>query len=67
MSDTTLAKSFEPHNIEAQWGPEWEKRAYAAPAFAENTKNFSIQLPPDRKSTRLNSSHLARSRMPSSA
>lgn len=33
MSDSTLAKSFEPHTIESQWGPEWEKRGYAAPAF----------------------------------
>ena len=43
---STLAKSFEPHTIEAHWGPEWEKRAYAAPTFDENKKDFSIQLPP---------------------
>ena len=23
-----LAKSFEPSQIEAQWGPEWEQRGY---------------------------------------
>jgi leucyl-tRNA synthetase len=57
MSDTTLAKSFEPHNIEAQWGPEWEKRAYAAPAFLENQKNFSIQLPPPNVTGTLHMGH----------
>jgi valyl-tRNA synthetase len=57
MSDTTLAKSFEPHNIEAQWGPEWEKRAYAAPAFLENKKNFSIQLPPPNVTGTLHMGH----------
>ena len=37
MSDTiaqpgldSLSKSFEPAAIEAQWGPEWEKRGYGA-------------------------------------
>ncbi|NJM44209.1 MAG: hypothetical protein HC858_09970, partial [Brachymonas sp.] len=51
-----LAKSFEPHAIEAQWGPEWEKRGYgtagsrgtgqpSADAAAKG-ENFSIQLPP---------------------
>ncbi|MEY3953811.1 MAG: hypothetical protein RLZZ397_691, partial [Pseudomonadota bacterium] len=24
----SLSKSFEPSSIEAQWGPEWERRAY---------------------------------------
>src|SRR5258708_21439249 len=43
MSDSTLAKSFEPHTIEAQWGPEWEKRGYAAPTFDPDRKDFSIQ------------------------
>ncbi len=40
MSDSTLAKSFEPQNIEAQWGPEWEKRGYAAPAFDARREEF---------------------------
>ena len=58
MSDTTLAKSFEPHNIEAQWGPEWEKRGYAAAtAFHENRKNFSIQLPPPNVTGTLHMGH----------
>src|SRR5580700_1322229 len=46
MSDNTLAKSFEPQNIESHWGPEWEKRGYAAPTLIEGKKDFSIQLPP---------------------
>src|ERR1700678_1272656 len=57
MSDTTLAKSFEPHNIEAQWGPAWEKRAYAALAFLGNKKNFSIQLPPPNVTGTLHMGH----------
>ena len=35
--------------------------------YYENAKAFYIELPEDRKSTRLNSSHIATSRMPSSA
>jgi valyl-tRNA synthetase len=57
MSDSTLAKSFEPHNIEAQWGPEWEKRGYAAPAFNPERKNFSIQLPPPNVTGTLHMGH----------
>ena len=57
MSDSTLAKSFEPHNIEAQWGPEWEKRGYAAPALRRERKNFSIQLPPPNVTGTLHMGH----------
>ncbi|MGF6984678.1 valyl-tRNA synthetase [Paraburkholderia atlantica] len=63
MSDTpsdptsTLAKSFEPHTIEAHWGPEWEKRAYAAPSFDANRKDFSIQLPPPNVTGTLHMGH----------
>ncbi|SAL39506.1 valyl-tRNA synthetase [Caballeronia terrestris] len=57
MSDSTLAKSFEPQNIESQWGPEWEKRGYAAPAFAPGAKNFSIQLPPPNVTGTLHMGH----------
>ena len=28
-----LSKSFEPAAIEAQWGPEWEKRSYATAGY----------------------------------
>ena len=57
MSDNTLAKSFEPQNIESQWGPEWEKRGYAAPTFKEGAKNFSIQLPPPNVTGTLHMGH----------
>jgi valyl-tRNA synthetase len=62
MSDTTLAKSFEPQTIEAQWGPEWEKRGYAQPVFAPDAAgapraNFSIQLPPPNVTGTLHMGH----------
>ncbi|AYY97051.1 valine--tRNA ligase [Burkholderia multivorans] len=57
MSDSTLAKSFEPHTIEAQWGPEWEKRGYAAPAFDPARPDFAIQLPPPNVTGTLHMGH----------
>ncbi|SAK40994.1 valine--tRNA ligase [Caballeronia ptereochthonis] len=57
MSDSTLAKSFEPHEIESQWGPEWEKRGLSAPTFKEGAKNFSIQLPPPNVTGTLHMGH----------
>ncbi len=57
MTDTTLAKSFEPQTIEAHWGPEWEKRGYAKPAFQAGAKNFSIQLPPPNVTGTLHMGH----------
>ncbi|CAB3753753.1 valine--tRNA ligase [Paraburkholderia humisilvae] len=57
MSDSTLAKSFEPHTIEAEWGPKWEQRGYAAPAMQPGRKNFSIQLPPPNVTGTLHMGH----------
>src|SRR5215469_12022951 len=57
MSDNTLAKSFEPQNIESHWGPEWEKRGYSAPTFKDGAKNFSIQLPPPNVTGTLHMGH----------
>jgi valyl-tRNA synthetase len=57
MSDSTLAKSFEPHNIEAEWGPKWEQRGYAAPAMQPGRSNFSIQLPPPNVTGTLHMGH----------
>ncbi|RQN34790.1 valine--tRNA ligase [Paraburkholderia tropica] len=57
MSDSTLAKSFEPQTIEAQWGPEWERRGYAAATFEPGRKNFSIQLPPPNVTGTLHMGH----------
>ncbi|HEY3598819.1 MAG TPA: class I tRNA ligase family protein, partial [Paraburkholderia sp.] len=57
MSDSTLAKSFEPHTIEAEWGHKWEQRGYAAPALQPGRKNFSIQLPPPNVTGTLHMGH----------
>jgi valyl-tRNA synthetase len=57
MSDSTLAKSFEPHTIEAEWGPKWEQRGYAAPAMQPGRHNFSIQLPPPNVTGTLHMGH----------
>ncbi|MEG0148240.1 MAG: valine--tRNA ligase [Comamonas sp.] len=74
MSDTiqqpglnSLSKSFEPASIEAQWGPEWEKRGYGHAGYrgtgapsAESTaagNNFSIQLPPPNVTGTLHMGH----------
>lgn len=57
MSDTTLAKSFEPQTIESQWGPEWEKRGYATPALDPSQPDFSIQLPPPNVTGTLHMGH----------
>ena len=74
MSDTiaqpgldSLSKSFEPSAIEAQWGPEWEKRGYGNAGYrgtgqpgAEATaagNNFSIQLPPPNVTGTLHMGH----------
>ncbi len=45
MSDTlpqpgleSLSKSFEPVAIEAHWGPEWERRGYAAAGYRGTQK-----------------------------
>ncbi|MDR3005382.1 MAG: valine--tRNA ligase [Acidovorax sp.] len=74
MSDTpaqpglsSLSKSFEPSAIEAQWGPEWEKRGYGnagyrgtgqpgAEAVAAG-QNFAIQLPPPNVTGTLHMGH----------
>jgi valyl-tRNA synthetase len=56
-TDNTLAKSFEPQNIESHWGPEWEKRGYAAPTLIEGRKDFSIQLPPPNVTGTLHMGH----------
>ncbi|THT99341.1 valine--tRNA ligase [Lampropedia puyangensis] len=63
----SLAKSFEPAAIEAQWGPEWEKRGYGRAGYrgtgqpnaeaAAAGKNFSIQLPPPNVTGTLHMGH----------
>lgn len=58
-----LSKSFEPHALEMQWGPEWEKRGYGVAGFrgtqvAEATAQaFAIQLPPPNVTGTLHMGH----------
>ncbi|AJC22847.1 valine--tRNA ligase [Pandoraea pulmonicola] len=56
-SDNTLAKSFEPQDVEAHWGPEWERRGYARPTFVDAREDFSIQLPPPNVTGTLHMGH----------
>ena len=58
--DKELAATFSPADIEAPLYQKWLDAGY----FKADPKS---NKPPDRKSTRLNSSHIPLSRMPSSA
>jgi valyl-tRNA synthetase len=59
----SLSKSFEPAALEANWGPEWEKRGYGTaghrgtgqPQAGEPA--FSIQLPPPNVTGTLHMGH----------
>ncbi len=59
----SLSKSFEPAALEAQWGPEWEKRGYAEAGFRgtkaakADAAAFSIQLPPPNVTGTLHMGH----------
>jgi valyl-tRNA synthetase len=59
----SLSKSFEPAAIEAQWGPEWERRHYADAGFRgtqqakDGAPAFSIQLPPPNVTGTLHMGH----------
>jgi len=52
----SLAKSFEPHAIEARWYPEWEQRGYFKPA-GDCGKPYCIQLPPPNVTGTLHMGH----------
>ncbi len=58
-----LSKSFEPAAIEAQWGPEWEKRQYATGGYRgtgtarADASNVAIQLPPPNVTGTLHMGH----------
>ncbi|WP_101049185.1 valine--tRNA ligase [Macromonas nakdongensis] len=62
-----LSKSFEPAALEAQWGPEWERRGYGHAGFrgtaqpsaeaAAAGRNFAIQLPPPNVTGTLHMGH----------
>jgi len=52
-----LAKSFEPHAIEAKWYPLWEARGYFKPTHAPGAPAFCIQLPPPNVTGTLHMGH----------
>ncbi len=52
-----LAKSFEPHAIEAKWYPRWESRGDFKPTFAAGAPAFCIQLPPPNVTGTLHMGH----------
>ena len=52
-----LAKSFEPHAIEAKWYPIWESRGYFKPAYAPGAPAYCIQLPPPNVTGTLHMGH----------
>ena len=59
----SLSKSFEPAAIEAQWGPEWERRGYAQAGYRGTKEakagapSFAIQLPPPNVTGTLHMGH----------
>jgi valyl-tRNA synthetase len=52
-----LAKSFEPHAIEAKWYPLWEARGYFKPSYAPGAPAYCIQLPPPNVTGTLHMGH----------
>ena len=59
----SLSKSFEPKELEAHWGPEWEKRGYGVAGFRgthapqDGQPSFAIQLPPPNVTGTLHMGH----------
>src|SRR3954452_9437524 len=52
-----LAKSFEPHAIEAKWYPIWESRGWFKPTYASGERAYCIQLPPPNVTGTLHMGH----------
>src|SRR4030095_16671777 len=52
-----LAKSFEPHAIEAKWYPLWESRGYFKPSMKAGAPPYCIQLPPPNVTGSLHMGH----------
>ena len=52
-----LAKSFEPHAVEAHWYPEWERRGYFAHSADHTKPAYCIQLPPPNVTGTLHMGH----------
>ena len=62
-----LPKVYDPREVEPHIYQMWMDNGCFKADADPKKKPFSIVMPPDRKSTRLNSSHPNPSRMPSSA
>ena len=52
-----LAKSFEPHPIEARWYPEWESRGYFKASMNADARPYCILLPPPNVTGTLHMGH----------
>ena len=52
-----LAKSFEPHAIEAKWYPFWESKGLFKPSMRPGAAPFCIQLPPPNVTGTLHMGH----------
>jgi valyl-tRNA synthetase len=52
-----LAKTFEPHAIEAKWYPTWESRGYFRPSYGPGAPPFCIQVPPPNVTGTLHMGH----------
>jgi len=52
-----LAKSFEPHAIEAKWYPLWEESGWFKPSWAPGAAPYCIQLPPPNVTGTLHMGH----------
>ncbi|MFO1308221.1 MAG: valine--tRNA ligase [Burkholderiales bacterium] len=52
-----LAKSFEPHAVEAKWYPLWESRGWFKPSMNPARDAFCIQLPPPNVTGTLHMGH----------
>ena len=53
----SLAKSFEPADIERHWGPLWEQSGQYAPTLDESKPSFCVQLPPPNVTGTLHMGH----------
>ncbi len=52
-----IAKSFDPHPIEAHWYSEWETRGYFKASMASTAPAYCILLPPPNVTGTLHMGH----------
>ena len=56
-TNSELAKSFEPHEIEHRWYAQWEDRGYFAAGAAPDRAAYCIMLPPPNVTGTLHMGH----------